>query len=111
MVYINSDFLASGDRWNSSEIVDLQFNFASTTPSHWFSRSEFQSEFDISDTGNSFSDYNSSVNNISQKAVVRFLLLQPNQLSGFSGTDTIHTALVNIANRALPGGGTENFRV
>ncbi len=84
---INVDFLRSGDKWSASEIIDLKFNFATSTPLAWFLVPEFDEKFVLSDLGSAFID--------DQEDVVRFLLLSPSEVQTYSGSNSIDASLKN----------------
>lgn len=108
MTQLNYSFLQSGQKWSQSEIDDLQFNFASSTPWYIYLNVYFNAQFQGTDSFEFSALSNSS--SFDQKDTIRFLLLNPSELDDFTGSDTVNSVLVNTANTTV-GSSTVNYRV
>lgn len=97
MATINHDFLKTGLKWTPSEIQNLGFNFSASTPLYLYAQLDFLSNF--ANLGSNFQfTASADPNSYDQQDIIRFLLLDPSQLSGFSGDQTVNTKLVNSGN-------------
>lgn len=87
MTIINSGFLKTGSKWSQSEILDLGFNFASSTPAYLYINLYFLTRFEFVDTGFSFS--------APQEDTIRYFLLSSDEVKNYSETNSINSTLVN----------------
>jgi len=109
MIEIDYGFLITGYKWSSSEIQNLQFNFADSTPLYMYTVPAFVSSYSLTDSGAAFSSLGDPAE-FDQRDVTRFLLLENNQLTSLSGQQTLNLVLVNTANTHIEAE-TVNYRV
>ncbi|MBL4804618.1 MAG: hypothetical protein JKY71_07105 [Alphaproteobacteria bacterium] len=95
-------FLQTGASWSSDIITDLKFSFPDSTPAYADTFAEFRAKFDITDSGSAFTQ-NLDPLKTDQEDLMRFFLMDPQDLREYQGSNPINTSLINTANVSIDG--------
>jgi hypothetical protein len=109
MSFVDSHFLQTGLKWDSSELENLTFTYSNEIPAILRLQTEYLKYFELSSDAVTFSS-NADPEAYDQKDLIRFFLLKPEEINNFSGPETINLALVNDV-RTQTQDGFENYRI